>query len=260
VVTGNPAFSLTGTRRLAEELGRPRSVTLAPLLAPTFLATVTGLPVLLAGAVGLAVFSDRPPRQFLIVLGVFALTLLSFVVIGAAGLPLLARYMFPPAVLLILLGCGAAIGSSPMRRTTAGRLATVGAAIALLAAVPGTARGVRHAIEDSLSRRAVQADLRDLVAQPAFGRAVGRCGTLSVAIYRLAPAVAYAAGVLPQTIDSGPPRGVLVLPRSGRAVTSLTSAGDDEPPLLRPPSGFALDRDAQSDDWAVAVAASCPDS
>ena len=44
-LTGDPLFSLTGTRALAEELGRPRSAPLAPLLVPRLITSAIGLPV-----------------------------------------------------------------------------------------------------------------------------------------------------------------------------------------------------------------------
>src|SRR3954468_12630443 len=87
IVTGDPLFSFHSTRALAEELGRPRSAPLAPLLVPRLLASAIGLPLLVAGTVGLVALSERPSGHFRAVLAVLLLALATFVLIGAAGLP-----------------------------------------------------------------------------------------------------------------------------------------------------------------------------
>ena len=108
LITGDPLFSLTGTRALAEELNRPRTAPLAPLLVPRLITAVIGLPVMLAGAFALVALSEHPTPRFKAVLAVLGLALATFVVIGAAGLPLLARYLLPAAALLAILGAGVA--------------------------------------------------------------------------------------------------------------------------------------------------------
>ncbi len=230
IVTGDPLFSFHGTRALAEELGRPRSAPLAPLLVPRLITAAIGLPVLLAGAIGLATLAERAKA----VLAVLVLALATFVLIGAAGLPLLARYLLPAAALLAILAAGAVTTPGP-------RWVRVAAAVCLLAAIPATVSGIADAVRDSRTRRAVQADLRNLRLA---------CGPLSTVTYRAVPLIAYAHQLAPAAIAPTPNEHAIILPRSARAAESLQSAADTAPLLLAPPPGFALG--AQSRDWALA--------
>ena len=131
IVTGDPLFSLTGTRSLAEELGRASGARTRRCSCRDLIAGVIGLPLLLAGAVALLALSEHPSPRFKATLAVLLLALATFVVIGAAGLPLLARYLLPAAALLAILGAGVA--------TTARRRSwlRVVAIACLLAAAPG---------------------------------------------------------------------------------------------------------------------------
>ena len=139
IVTGDPLFSLTGTRSLAEELGRASGASTAPLLVPELIERVIGLPLMLAGAVALLALSDQPSPRFKVTLAALLLALATFVVIGAAGLPLLARYLLPAAALLAILGAGVAAGEArgPPPHAAARR---AGRARAPLAAGCGRAR------------------------------------------------------------------------------------------------------------------------
>jgi hypothetical protein len=185
----------------------------------------------------LVALSERPSARFRTVLAALILALAAFVVIGAAGLPLLARYLLPAGALLIVLGCGAAATA-----THAGlRWAAIGC---LVLAIPGTLRGIADAAADSRERRALQADLRRLPI-------AGRCGPLSAVSYRHVPIIAYAHGLAPASIHPQPDSDVIVLPRSARAAESLQSAGDPARLLLAPPPGFKLA--AQTRDWALAA-------
>ena len=237
IVTGDPLFSLTGTRSLAEELGRASGASNAPLLVPDLITSVIGLPLLLAGAVALLALAENPSPRFKATLAVLLLALATFVVIGAAGLPLLARYLLPAAALLAILGAGAATTGKPL-------VVRVVAIALLLVALPATVSGLRDAIRDSRDRRAVQADLRTLDL-------AGGCEPLSAVTYRHVPLIAYATGRPPASIGPTPEGAAIVLPRSARAVDSLQSASDEAPLLLAPPPGYSLS--AQSRDWALAI-------
>ena len=238
LVTGDPLFSLTGTRTLAEELGRTTGASHAPLLVPRLLESVIGLTVLLAGALALLALSERPSKHFKATLAVLVLALATFVVIGAAGLPLLARYLLPAAAVLAILGAGVAVTPSPLVL----RILTIAC---LVAALPATITGLDDAVGDSRERRALQADLRALA--PHLRDA---CRPLSAVTYRHVPIIAYAAGIAPAAIHPRPDGASIVLPRSARAAESLQSASDDTPLLLSVPPGFRLT--AQTRDWALA--------
>jgi hypothetical protein len=248
LATGDPLHSLTGTRALAEELNRPRSAPLAPLLVPRLISAVIGLPVLLAGAAALVALSAKPSRRFQTMLVALLLTLATFVAIGAAGLPLLARYLLPPAALLAILAAGVATTRGPA-------LPRIAAVACLILAVPGTVTGVRDAARDSRERRALQADLHTLTRLPAFTNALERCPPLAAVTYRHVPVIAYFAHLPAAAIRPTPDSDLIVLPRSARAAESLQAAADSAPLLLQPPPDFRLA--AQTGDWALAVRDGC---
>jgi hypothetical protein len=251
LLTGDPAFSLHGTQALADELSRPRSAQLAPLVMPGLLGVLVGLPILLAGVIGLVEMSREPTGPFAVFVGVLALSVATFVIIGIEGLPLLARYLFPAGTVLAILGAGAAAGV----RAPSGSWSPAGvaAAIALVAAIPATATGIAHAVNGARARQAVDDDLARFVRSADFDAAVRSCGPLSAGTYRVVPAIAYARHVEPTTISPKPRPGLLVLPRSGRAASSIIGPGDPAPPILAVPAGFRLDRAVASRDWATAV-------
>jgi hypothetical protein len=170
------------------------------------------------------------------------------VAIGAAGLPLLARYLLPPAALLAVLAAGVVATPTP-------KLLRAAAALCLLAALPATISGIADAARDSSERRALQADLRALTREPAFARALERCPPLSAVTYRHVPIIAYASHLPAAAIRPEPDSDLLVLPRSARAAESLQSTADSAPLLLQPPPDFRLS--AQTEDWALAVRDAC---
>jgi hypothetical protein len=99
-------------------------------------------------------------------------------------------------------------------------------------------------VDDSRTRRALQADLR--VLGP---RIAAACAPVSAVTFRHVPIIAYASGLAPAAIEPEPTGATIVLPRSGRAAESLQSASDTAPLLLQPPRGHVLG--AQSRDWAL---------
>ena len=242
ILTGDPLYSLNTTRVLADELGRARTAPIALVLVPSLLSLVLGLPLLVGSAISLGAFVDRPPKYFGVVVGALSLSLLGFIAIGALGLPLLARYLFFPAALLAVLACGAAIPRRGESRWPAGVIAGVCVSIGLLASLPGTAKGVKDAFSRARAERVIQADLRTLVTGDAFRRQVAVCKPLAVASYRLVPRVAYAGSIAPSEIETVAGGGTLILPRSGRAVSSLGECVRRDASPCRPACELPADR------------------
>ena len=208
------------------------------MLVPRLLKSTIGVPLMLAAAFALLALSERPSPTFKATLAVLLLALATFVVIGAAGLPLLARYLLPAGAVLVILGAGVA-ATSPRRGL---RIATI-ACVAI--AIPGSVKGIAEAVDDSRTRRALQTDLRTLA--PALHAA---CAPASVTTYRQVPVTAYATGLPTAAILPRPDGATIVLPLTARAAESLQSAGDNAPLLLAPPDGYALG--ARSRDWVLA--------
>jgi hypothetical protein len=106
IVTGNPLWSLTDTREGAQELDRVTGLQHVPTTAPRRLGEILREPVLVGAVAGfaLAIAFLRDRVRLLLAAGIVALA--AFCVLALAGLPILGRYLFFPAILLAIL-CGA---------------------------------------------------------------------------------------------------------------------------------------------------------
>lgn len=150
-LTGNPLWSLTGTRENADALNRVTGLDDLPLTAPRRVGEILREPVLL-GAVGGAVVAWR--RGLRLPLAAIALALLAFSVLAAAGLPILTRYLLAPAVLLAVLAAGAATIRHPF---------AVVVLVALVAFAPGQLDRLRR-LDRALDRQEeILAGLRSIV-------------------------------------------------------------------------------------------------
>ncbi len=186
-VTGDPLHSLHGTRELAAQLDRPRGAGTAVAMLDDGLRDVTGGLVVLAGLVGaaLAVWLGRR-RAALIACAAAALGVAGFVAIGAAGLPVLFRYLLIPATLLMVLA-GGGFGAGA-RRSPAVAGALVIAAL-LAASVPSSVDGLDEARAFTRLRAEVHGDLLAVTRAARFRDAAERCGPVVVPGFRVRPFV-----------------------------------------------------------------------
>ena len=185
-ITGNPLHSLTQTRTLANALDRPRGLITALNELPSSFEAVLGIPVLAAGLIGVAGTLLISPRRTALPLVIAAAGIVAFVAIGAAGLPVLVRYLLVPAAML----CAAAgVGIALVRLNPGVRSMPVAAAVAMLslAAIPQTVQATRQARDFTAARGHVQRDLRALSATPEFREASRRCPQIRVADLQMRP-------------------------------------------------------------------------
>jgi hypothetical protein len=206
-VTGDPLHSLHGTRDLAAELERPRGVGTALGSLDDGLRDLTGEFALLAGMVGagLAVWAGNR-RAALIACAAIGLGVAGFIAIGAAGLPVLFRYLLVPATLLLVLA-GGGFGATVRR-------APVGAAVVALlvaASVPATVDDLARARDFTVLRAEIHGDLLAVTRASAFREAAERCGPVVVPGFRARPFVMLAtdADVRVGNLPDGE-RGVLI--------------------------------------------------
>ena len=118
-----------------------------------------------------------------IVAAAVGLGIAGFVLLGAAGLPVLFRYLLVPATLLLVLaggGFGAALQRAPV---AAGATAI---AVLLLASVPATADDLSRARDFTALRADVHDDLVAATRDDAFTAAAARCPEVVVPGFRRA--------------------------------------------------------------------------
>jgi hypothetical protein len=205
-VTGDPVFSLHGTRSLAEALARPRGLGTALHAAPLYLESILGKPIAwlgIAGSiVGIAALYERA-RLPAVLMG---LGLAWFLFLGIAGLPVITRYLLIPATMLALFAGVAAFGwrhvprpGRPRRVWAAGSAALlIGATIA----IPHDLRQLDHRLAQSSERRTLQEDLLKIASSPAAREWRHRCAAVYVPTYRAVPVVAFSLHEHPRAVQS----------------------------------------------------------
>jgi hypothetical protein len=193
VVTGDPLFSLHGTRELAASLDRPRSLASALRLAPDYITSIVPPVVAWTGVLGALAALAALYERALLPLAVTALGFAAFLALGIAGLPVLIRYLLVPTVLLSLFAAVAVTGWRALpagRVRSAWRVAGLVAALALLASVPTQFDDLRTDTRFTAAIHAVQSDLTGLLAVPAVRDSARRCPPVRVPDDRALPLAA----------------------------------------------------------------------
>jgi hypothetical protein len=258
VITGDPWHSLTGTRDLGADLDRPTGFSTALRAVPSSLADLMGALPLGAGLLGLVAGLLLAPRRVALVLGALCCGVATFLAIGLAGLPVLLRYLLLPAAMLSL---SAAVGLTLPKLVRGGirgvAAAMVSAAVAalLIASVPGTIDDVRAARAFSLARGNVHADLRALVATPAFRAAAMRCPQIRVPDFRTRPVLLIDAPIDPARIVVGNladgERGLLLTYATAQTARIFNLGAPGEAPLQALPAAGRLV--ARNESWVAAA-------
>lgn len=180
--TGDPLHSLHETKNAQEQPDTPRSLGSGLLAGPTYLRNILQLPVVLAGVAGVGIAIRQYGRRALAPLVIGLSGVATFLVFGVAGLPLLPRYSFQPAVILALFAAVALLGWRELTPGTRARRVTM--AVAAVVALAGVAffplsslNGVRNT---AAHQHTLQTDLIALLRTPAFSDARRRCPPLRV--------------------------------------------------------------------------------
>ena len=188
IATGHPLFSLTHTSGLAEELGRNKGLSQVPSATWDFLKSLDKLPVLLAAVVGLLLTIWLTPRRMLIPLILLVLGLVTFFLVGVAGLSIINRYLLVPS-LMIMVFAAVALGGWSMLRS--GAVQWIWAGVAVVGVVGGVLYTTSHLksnvfTENLKYRGDSHRQLVSLLEQPKV-RAALKCGPLSVPNHKLIP-------------------------------------------------------------------------
>ena len=243
ILTGSPLYSLTYTHDSTAAGHRPTGFTNVPTTLISTLSDYLSVPVLVGGAAGVAlnVWRRRLPRALGLAL---VLTVAAFAALGAAGLPLDARYAGPTTALMAVYFGYFIVGWRELprawpRATWMLAALTIGALIVVN--VPSRVQALRSD-RDSLSQQArIVADLQKLV-RPRPVRDVLNGSVAVYASYRIVPVLAYDLSRRPRTLvvnDGGiPDRGAIVLPASPLAKQMFETHGFVNASLAR--RGYAL--------------------
>ncbi len=232
VITGEPLWSLTHTQDLAAEIGRRTGLREAPGAFVDQLRALTSRVVLVLGVIGAALALAWRRESGIALVGVIAAGAFTYLVIGAADLSLIDRYLLPSAIALTLLASYVAVGwihdqARDRRPVWAG--AAVIAIVGLLATIPNRLHDIRTIPEQDAHRVALIDGLRALSVR------AGSCRPVHVAYPRgiMKPTVAHVLGLTPgavPTFDRDAAEGSFIAPADSD--TAKAVRGSDTAPIL----------------------------
>jgi hypothetical protein len=245
-LTGNPLFSLQSTQDLAAQLERPRHLDTALRAIPSTLELILNEPVAWSGVAGTLVALWLLYERALLPFAVMALGLGSFVALGIAELPLLARYLLIPAAMLALFSSVAAFGWLNLPRGASPRTPWTAASLLLLTVLLVSGNEDRKRIDvvrdGTAARRDAELDLRRLATSPAAVSWYRRCPQpIRVPNHGVVPLLAYWLEKEPEVFATGsraPERGVLLAPVREETADLFVLEASERGPASTAPEGF----------------------
>jgi len=247
-VTGDPVYSLTGTKDLAEELGRNKGGAAVPEALYAFLIKLAKFPVVIGGAVGVVLAVVLTPRRAVMPLALFLAGVGTFALVGFAGLSVIDRYLLVPSLCVMVFAAVFIAGWTMLReRSIWRRLWATGAAALVIFGIAFTATRVNlETLHNELrfrgdAHQALESVLRDPEVVAAL-----RCGPVYVPNHKLIPDVRWvldrpSSGVLARSsAKTAPPRnGVVLLVHDRIALFKQALVSDADNPVNNlPPAGF----------------------
>ncbi|HEX4108916.1 MAG TPA: hypothetical protein VHX88_12320 [Solirubrobacteraceae bacterium] len=189
IATGDPLYSFHSTSQVAEELGRTQGITNIPSATLQFLDRLDKVPVVLAAVAGLIAAIVITPRRVIVPLVALLSGLLTFFMLGAAGLSVIDRYLLTPSAFVLFFAAVAVGGWSMLEPGSWLRRAWMLGAAAVV--IYGAASAARTLSVTSLRvelayRNDFHVGLEKALANPMV-KADMACGPLSLPNNKLTP-------------------------------------------------------------------------
>src|SRR5829696_4113254 len=236
IVTGEPLYSLTSTREVSGEFGRNRGLFDAIGNIPEFAGGNDRVVTVGVGGMGLLLAVYILRRRAALPLALAGLGVATFLIIAAAGLSVIPRYMTIPSLLLSLcvavaLGGWTLVDGRTPRRVAIG-IAIV-SALVLCWRAPYYYRDFSKLADQASFIEAQHTGLKRILDAPRVVPALQRCRPITVPSHSAIPVIRYETGLPKEAIEASiaqrrPPRSGLLLigrtfnfePGAGRANTS----------------------------------------
>jgi len=245
-VTGNPLYSLTGTRSTARVLGRVTGLQHVPGTAPRRLGEILREPVLFGAAAGAILSLAWLHRRAWLGAVTGVLALIAFSILATAGLSILGRYLLlPAAILAIFCGAGAfgwmLVPRGDRRRRRRWQLAAAAVAVALVVFIPAQVHRISALRSTLAAQNRIQIDLATLIRRGSIGAA---CQPIAVPNHRPVPLLALWLDVAPRDVISAqeriPTRGSYVTPANRQVANAyILDPRDPVKVVAGVPAGFA---------------------
>jgi hypothetical protein len=235
IVTGEPLYSLTSTREVSGQFGRNRGLLDAIVHIPEYSGGNDRIVTVGAGGLGLLLAVYVLRRRAALPLALGGLGVATFLIIAAAGLSVIPRYMTIPSLLLSLC-VAVALGGWTLTEGRARRVA-VGIAVVSLALIgwraPYYYRDFAKLADQAQFIEAQHAGLMGIVDAPRVVHALQSCPPITVPTHSAIPVIRYETGLPKEALEASiaqrrpPSEGVLLIgrtfnfePGTGRANTS----------------------------------------
>jgi hypothetical protein len=270
IVTGEPLYSLTSTREVSGQFGRNRGLFDAIVHVPEYSGGNDRIVTVAAGGMGLLLAVYVLRRRAALPLALGGLGVATFLIIAAAGLSVIPRYMTIPSLLLSLC-VAVALGGWTLVEGRARKVA-IGIAVVSLALIgwraPFYAQDFSKLVDQARFIEAQHAGLFGIIDAPRVVPALQSCRPITVPTHSAIPVIRYETGLPKEAVEASiaqrrePTQGVLLIgrtfnfePGTGRANTSRRPVQSARKPWSNEPlPGF--DRIGRSGRWTAY--ASCP--
>ena len=270
IVTGEPLYSLTSTREVSGEFGRNRGLFEAIRLIPQYSGGNDRIVTVGVGGLGLllAVFILR--RRAALPLALGGLGVLTFLIIAAAGLSVIPRYMTIPSLLLSLCIAVALGGWTLIRERTPRRVAIGIAVLSVLVLAwraPYYVQDFEKLRDQATFIEAQHKGLMGILDAPGAVADLQNCPPITTPTHSAIPVIRYETGLPKEAVQASiaqrrPPRqGVLLIgstfnfePSAARGTNSDPKSSSRKPWSNKPLPGF--ERIARSTTWTAY--ARCP--
>jgi hypothetical protein len=236
IVTGEPLYSLTSTREVSGQFGRNRGLLDAIVHIPEYSGGNDRIVTVGAGGLGLLLAVHILRRRAALPLALGGLGTLTFLIISAAGLSVIPRYMTIPSLLLSLCVAVALGGWTLVEGRTARRVAIGIAVVSVLLIAwraPFYYRDFAKLADQAAFIEAQHKGLKGVVDEPRVVSALQSCRPITVPTHSVIPIIRYETGLPKEAIEASiaqrrvPARGLLLIgrtfnfePGTGRANTS----------------------------------------
>lgn len=205
-VTGDLLHSLHGTSDLAAQLNRPREPIESPIWTARFFGFTLREPLMIGVPIGALFIGLFAKRQAKILLGVAAIMTGIFMLSTIGGLPLIARYVLTPAVLLGVVYAAGVFGWRSLPDSVRQREAWkwIGAASLALSLIwiPWHVSLVSETKQKINNYETISKDLREFASTPVVRLYYEKCGRISTTDHRPVPAFRYELDGPPNSIQS----------------------------------------------------------
>ena len=265
IVTGEPLYSLTSTREVSGQFGRNRGLLDAITLLPDYSGGNDRIVTVGVGGLGLLLAVYILRRRAALPLALGGLGVLTFLIIAAAGLSVIPRYLTIPSLLLSLCVAVALAGWTLVAEGTPRRIA-IGIAVVSVLVLGWRASFVVDDFgrlrEQATFIEAQHRGLDAILDAPRVVAAVQSCRPITVPTHSAIPVIRYETGLPKEALEASiaqrraPVAGLLLVgdtfnfePSAARATTARPGTSARRRWSNRPLPGF--ERIGRNARWAV---------